>query len=228
MTYAIGDIHGCNRTFAALLETLRLEPADRLILLGDYVDRGPDSKGVIDTIFQLRGRGFEVVCLRGNHEQLLLDALDNRDSLELWLLNGGYATQKSFGIRQLRDMPGHYLDFFTSTLYWYETGNYLCVHGGPDFSQPDPLGQPDRLMWMRRWYAGIDYGWLGKRIILHGHTPVEKTEIESQAGRLGQGQYLNLDNGCVYAGSLLRGTGIGNLAAFCLDDQRLFWQANVE
>ena len=229
MTYAIGDIHGCNRSFCALLDALHPDAADRLILLGDYIDRGPDSKGVIDTIVRLREHGHEVVCLRGNHEQMLLDAVggDAQDR-EYWVLNGGHSTLKSFGVHRPEDIPAHYLDFFTDTRYWYETGDYLCVHGGLDFSHTDPLSRPESLLWMRGWYAGIDYAWLGKRIILHGHTPVDTGTINTQHAALAKQQYLNLDNGCVYAGNKQRGKDLGKLAAFCLETQQLHWQANVE
>ena len=77
--YAIGDIHGCSKTFKELLDKIGLIEGDELYLLGDYIDRGPDSKGVIDTIFELREKGFKVICLRGNHESMLLDALKNRE-----------------------------------------------------------------------------------------------------------------------------------------------------
>lgn len=228
MTYAIGDIHGCNRTFCALLDALHLNATDRLILLGDYIDRGPDSKGVIDTVFRLRDMGHELVCLRGNHEQMLIDAMLDTTDREYWLLNGGSATMSSFGIQRLEDLPAPYLDFFTGTVFWSAVGDYLCVHGGPDFLNPDPLGQPERLLWMRRWYDTIDYAWLGTRVILHGHTPMAKEVISAQHAHLAKQQYLNLDNGCVYAGNTHRGKGLGNLVAFCLETQQLHWQANVE
>lgn len=73
--YAITDIHGCNKTFQALLDKIAFTTADALYLLGDYIDRGPDSKGVFDTIFNLQETGHSVHCLRGNHEAMFLDSL---------------------------------------------------------------------------------------------------------------------------------------------------------
>lgn len=229
MTYTIGDIHGCNRSFQALIQKLELEKGDQLVLLGDYIDRGPDSKGVVDTIFNLREAGQEVVCLRGNHEQLLLDTLTKSRDLELWLMNGGRQTLRSFDVEHPEEIPENYLDFFVQTRLWYETKGFLCVHGGLDFSSPDPLQQPETLMWMRRWYADIDYNWLGKRIVLHGHTPEDMDTIEAQHKHLDEQQYLNLDNGCVYANlSHQRGDALGRLVGFCLENRRLIWQECVD
>lgn len=227
-TYAIGDIHGCLRTLQALLDTVRPAAGDKFVFLGDYIDRGPDSKGVIDRITALRRQGFEVVCLRGNHEQMLIEALANRQALEFWLHNGGEETLASFGAESLDKVPETYLDFFQNTEYWHETNGFLCVHGGIDGAQPDPLSDPKRLMWARQWYGSIDYNWLGGRIILHGHTPMYKSEILEQHADLERQRYLNLDNGCVYA---LRRYGlgeIGRLTAFCLETRELIWQDCVD
>lgn len=229
MTFIIGDIHGCNRTFQALLEQLNLGEADQLILLGDYIDRGPDSKGVIDTIFSLREAGQEVLCLRGNHEQLLLDALEDAGDLEMWLINGGRQTMASFGADRPRDIPQAYIDFFKSTLLFHEAGTCLCVHGGLDFFKPNPLEDARALLWARRWYSDIDYNWLGNRIIVHGHTPTPIESIREQGKNLDQQRYLNLDNGCVYAGKAsARDESLGRLLGFCLESRRLTEQNNVE
>ena len=226
--YAIGDIHGCRSTFQALLEQLPLQPGDTLILLGDLIDRGPDSKGVIDFVFDLREKGHTVVCLRGNHEQLLLDALLDKDDQEIWLFNGGRQTLESFGASSPQDIPKKYLDFFLSMPYWYETGQYLCVHGGLDFSRPDPLKRPDTLLWMRGWHKEIDYEWLGNRIVLHGHTPTELEYIQEQHKLISKQQYLNLDNGCVYAYMKVLLSDMGRLLAFSLDSGKLIAQVCVD
>ena len=220
-TYVIGDIHGCNRTFQALLGRLALRPGDTVVLLGDLIDRGPDSKGVVDTVWRLQDeRGVHVICLRGNHEQLLLDALDDPQHLDAWLFNGGRQTLHSFGLDHPEALPAAYLQFFYKMPHWHEIKGYLCVHGGLDFSAPDPLERTDAMLWIRRWYDQIDYTWLGERIILHGHTPVDMEAIRAQYNKLPAKQYLNLDNGCVYA--LLEGgrAGLGALLAIRLEDPR--------
>lgn len=227
-TYAIGDIHGCDRSFQALLEQIALQPGDALILLGDLIDRGPDSKGVIDRVFQLQEAGHSVTCIRGNHEQLLLNARLDPDKVELWLMNGGRQTLESFGVSQPQDIPKLYLTFFRSMPYFYETGRYLCVHGGLNFSRPHPLERPEALMWARAWYEQIDYDWLGERIVLHGHTPTELKTIEAQQKEILQNKYLNLDNGCVYAYMNVLRSDLGRLLAFSLDDGKLFVQKCVD
>lgn len=227
-TYAIGDIHGCNRSFQALLKQLVLQPGDSLILLGDLIDRGPDSKGVIDTVFRLRQNGHPVTCLRGNHEQLLLNALENPEKLELWIFNGGAQTLESFGTQSLKTIPARYLDFFHNLPYWYETDGYLCVHAGLNFSHPNPLDEHYSLLWIRRWYDDIDYNWLGKHVVLHGHTPLELETIQTQLTNLSANQYLNLDNGCVYALRQHDRPDLGRLLAFCLETRELIWQDCVD
>ncbi len=198
-TYVVGDIHGCCGTLRALLERLSPKPGDRFIFLGDLIDRGPDSKSVVDTIWQLEAQGVSSVCLRGNHEQLLLNAVQDANQMYLWLNNGGDTTLRSFGATSPLEIAPEYLDFFQAMPLWHEEGDFLCVHGGLRFSTPDPLSDAPALLWLRHWYSDIDYNWLGNRIVLHGHTPVPKSVIEEQHRHLEKNRYLNLDNGCVYA-----------------------------
>ena len=91
---AIGDIHGCARTLGALLDRLALTEDDHLVFIGDYIDRGPDSRGVVDRLIELR-RTQPCTFLRGNHEALMLSYLDFGD-YELWGMNGGTATLRSY------------------------------------------------------------------------------------------------------------------------------------
>ncbi|MCS7036293.1 MAG: metallophosphoesterase family protein [Saprospiraceae bacterium] len=226
-TYFIGDVHGCNQTLATLLKRLQPKAGDKVVFLGDLIDRGPDSKGVVDTVWQLQASGIEVVCLRGNHEQMLLDALDDPYSKEHWLnLNGGQKTLESFGVSAPADLPEKYLDFFRAMPLWYETEGYLCVHAGLNFHRSDPLTDEISIVWIRRWYDHINYEWLGNRILLHGHTPMPLQTIEHQLQSLTQQQYLNLDNGCVYAPTH-SAEGYGHLLAFQADTRQLYIQPFV-
>ncbi|HLF63763.1 MAG TPA: metallophosphoesterase, partial [Saprospiraceae bacterium] len=91
--FAVGDIHGCHQTFRKLLlDEIRIKKSDRIYCLGDYVDRGPDSKGVVDFILELRRSGYHIHTLRGNHEQLMMTSIESTENFELWELNGGSAT----------------------------------------------------------------------------------------------------------------------------------------
>ena len=96
-TYAIGDIHGCNQQLIALLSALNIQPDDTLIFLGDVIDRGADSKGVLDTIMQ-----YQMLCrailIKGNHEEMMLGAVYEREYLKDWLKFGGTETLQSFGV----------------------------------------------------------------------------------------------------------------------------------
>src|SRR5258705_3252599 len=105
--FVIGDIHGCCNTFKKLLlEKLSIQKSDIIYCIGDYVDRGNDSKGVIDFIISLRIKGYQIHTLRGNHEQMMLDSTINHSRLNLWLKNGGIETLNSFGISSVTELPG--------------------------------------------------------------------------------------------------------------------------
>src|SRR6478736_5094582 len=110
--FAISDIHGCAKTFVSLVEkVIKLTREDKLFLLGDYIDRGPDSKGVIDYIIQLEQKGFDVTALRGNHEEMLLKGITDSHFLEMFLKNGGDKTLEGFGVKHPKELPIEYLTF---------------------------------------------------------------------------------------------------------------------
>lgn len=226
MKFAISDIHGCRRTFESLLEGIGLTKSDSLYLLGDYVDRGPDSKGVIDAILQLQKDGYSVRCLRGNHEQMMLDARNDRDELRRWLRAGGVETLDSFGVADIDHVPEEYVQFLNNLEYCIEDEGYILVHAGLSFLHPAPLSDTVGVLWKRGWYPDIDYKWLGNRVIVHGHTPQTLSETQAQLAALSDQQYLNIDNGCVYH-DRFSSAEIGNLVAFELTQRRLTWQQYV-
>ncbi|HZV44192.1 MAG TPA: metallophosphoesterase, partial [Saprospiraceae bacterium] len=128
-TFAIGDLHGCSRTFRKLiLENINLQKEDELYCLGDYVDRGPDSKGVIDFILELKEKGYKVHTLRGNHDQMMMDSDKNPEDFRHWVKNGGDKTLESFGIGSYDEMDSKYKTFFYQTQYYFEIGKYILVH----------------------------------------------------------------------------------------------------
>lgn len=228
--FAISDIHGCKKSFVALLEKIAFSKADSLFLLGDYVDRGPDSKGVIDLIWALQNEGYQIICLRGNHEELVLRAASlNFNFLEKWLLTDGKDTMNSFGVEQCADIPQEYLHWMDGLPYFMEVDDYLLVHAGLDFRLTDPLADTSEMCWLRGWHTNIRYDWLGNRTILHGHTPIELDAIKIQLLSLNITQYLDIDAGCVYGDPRhWKREGLGYLCAFDMTNQRLFFQENLD
>jgi serine/threonine protein phosphatase 1 len=222
----ISDIHGCAKTFKALLRKIDLNKADTLYLLGDYIDRGHDSKGVIDTIFNLRANGIKVECLMGNHEIMLLNALKSGDALEKWFRDGGRKTLESFGVYDLRDIPQRYMDFFQSLPSHIEVDNYILVHAGVDFNLDDPLSDKEKLVWIRHWYSDIDYRWLRARTIVHGHTPTSVFEIQMMHQQLAKNRYIDIDAGCVFEQYATE--GYAHLCAFNLTTQEITFHKNID
>jgi serine/threonine protein phosphatase 1 len=224
--FALSDIHGCRRTFAYMVEeVLKLNTTDTLYLLGDYIDRGPDSKGVIDYIWQLQATGHNVVCLAGNHETMLLAARidpyssDNR----LWENNGGRETLLSFGVERADEIDHRYTDFFYQLSLYVELDDYVLVHAGFDLSNPEasPFDNRHAMLWMRpkNWYEYLaQQRPFGDKIVIHGHTPQEHTDIlDSLDCR--RFPAINIDAACAYQ---------GKLCAFDLDRREVRFHDNID
>lgn len=216
--FAIGDIHGCINTFQKLVDEIRLKKADTIYCIGDYIDRGPDSKGVIDLILDLRKKGFRVRTLRGNHEQMMLDAADNRTDFMDWYINGGDTTLESFGVTSFRDFTPEYKDFFKRTRLYFQNGPFIFVHAGLNFGPDDLFEDRDAMLWIRNF--SVDKKKLGDRIIIHGHTPRPLEEIVNPE----RDDVYNLDAGCVYKDR----PGHGYLAALNLTDGEWLAVKNCE
>jgi serine/threonine protein phosphatase 1 len=222
---AISDIHGCACTFEALLDKIALSTADELYLLGDYVDRGPDSKSVLDLILALRDKGYQVCCLRGNHEDGMLAASRGMEEFSSWYHYwGGRQTLESFGVQRVADIPAPYLDFISDLGYFFEMEGYIMVHAGLNFAKPDPLAIDEGMLYIRNWHHLIDYDWLGDRYIIHGHTPCDRQKLESGLLNLQKRRVLDIDAGC-FACHI---PGMGQLCAFDLTNQSLHFQTCLD
>ncbi|MGH7409444.1 MAG: metallophosphoesterase family protein [Candidatus Methylomirabilis sp.] len=186
MICAIGDIHGCLDPLRGLMDQLRLADEDEVVFVGDYVDRGPDSKGVIDYLLTLRGR---YTFLMGNHERMFLDFLQGKDRF-LFLYNGGTATLESYG--GLGRIPAAHLDFLNRLHLYYETDDYLFVHGGIRPGIPIQEQDPKDLLWIREEF----YAYPGRypKTVVFGHTPMR--EVLMAEDRIG------IDTACVYGNKL--------------------------
>jgi serine/threonine protein phosphatase 1 len=168
---AIGDIHGCSRALDYLLAAVGLRSSDLIITLGDYVDRGPNSAAVLDRLIHLREK-HKVVCLRGNHEQLMLQARRGHDRFVEWVHSGARATLASYahqnGKVTLRDIPQTHWHFLEADCVdWHETETHLFVHAGIDPALPMDQ-QPDHILrWQR--FADPQPHHSGK-VMVCGHT----------------------------------------------------------
>ena len=217
--FAIGDIHGCCNTFEKLLsEKLAIQKSDKIYCIGDYIDRGKDSKGVIDLIINLQIKGYQVYTIRGNHEQMMLDSVIDEERLYLWLQNGGIETLKSFGISSVNELPGRYLTFLEQTKFFVETGKYIFVHAGLNFRIENPFTDKEAMLWTRDEY--FDKAKINNRIIIHGHTPVPLTYLFKQLNS----NNINIDGGCVYKDR----SAFGNLIALSLPDMKLIVMKNID
>lgn len=126
--FAIGDIHGCSKALRTLIETIDPQSDDELVFLGDYVDRGPDTRDVVDQVIELQKR-CRVIPLRGNHEIMLVAvALRGMDDT-VWLENGGQATVTSYG-GSLEKIPQEHIEFFKNLVAYHETDDAIFVHAG--------------------------------------------------------------------------------------------------
>lgn len=223
---SISDIHGCLLSFEALLNKVALTTSDELYLLGDYIDRGPDSKKVIDKIFQLTEEGYRVKCLAGNHDFAILDAKTDASFFPQWYNGwGGKQTMEGFGVRNLNAIEGKYWDFFNSLDLFLEVDDYILVHAGLDFhSSNNPLKPDVNMMYIRNWYDQIDYDWLGERVIVHGHTPVSTMQAQNMLNQLDEKKVIDIDTGC-FAKHL---PGKGYLSAFDMTNRELFFQRNLD
>ena len=186
MIYAIGDIHGCLEPLRRLMGELHLSEADEVVFLGDYVDRGPDSKGVIDYLLTLRGR---YIFLMGNHERMFLDFLQGKERF-LFLYNGGTATVESYG--GLSRIPAAHLAFLDRPRLYYETEDYLFVHAGIRPGIPLQEQDPNDLLWIREEF----YAYPGRypKTVVFGHTPMREVLMEDDR--------IGIDTACVYGNKL--------------------------
>ncbi len=187
VTYVIGDIHGCLRPLQRLLEKIAPQPGDEVIFIGDYIDRGPESREVVDVLLALP---YRCVFLMGNHEKMLLDYLAGNDG-GVYLPNGGLATLQSYGGDFANIPPGH-LSFFRALRPMYETPEYLFVHAGIRPLVPLDKQDVEDLVWIRQEF----FQFVGRfpKPVVFGHTPLRQVLLTHDR--------IGIDTGCVYGGKL--------------------------
>ena len=196
--YAIGDIHGCLDHLERLLDTIPFDgEADRLLFVGDYIDRGPESFGTVQRIIEIKRAHPRTICLMGNHERMFLDFLAGKDAYS-FLYNGGKSTLESYHrIDEQRPMrtdllPPEHQMFYDQLLLYYETESHIFVHAGLRPGVPLPEQDPQDLLWIREAFYDSDCDF-GKTVVF-GHTPFQKPLV--QKGCIG------IDTGAVYGNVL--------------------------
>jgi serine/threonine protein phosphatase 1 len=202
--YAIGDIHGRMDLFEKLLAQIEADPVDAgrrryIILLGDYVDRGPASREVLQTVVELKARfGDQVIALKGNHEEAMMDFLADASRGPAWFQHGGRATLASYGVatpngaldedtleavRQdfERNLPPSHRNLLENLPYFATIGDYVFVHAGvrPGVDMSEQV--PEDLLWIREEFLSAERALA--QTVVHGHTPSAEPVLAD--GRIG-------------------------------------------
>jgi serine/threonine protein phosphatase 1 len=200
--FAIGDVHGCVTELARLVEAIPAGAGDTIAFVGDYIDRGPDSRGVIEFLLDWRTRTpARTVFLKGNHEDMALAFLGRPGQWgEAWLRNGGSAALRSYGIDPetpqaeiAARLPGKHLDFLDGLATSFGWGEFLIVHAGIRPGVALPAQQTEDLLWIREEFLDHPHH-LGATVIF-GHTPHRHIVVELP-------YKIGIDTGCVYGGAL--------------------------
>jgi serine/threonine protein phosphatase 1 len=169
---AIGDIHGCISALRSLIDFVELRPDDTIVTLGDYVDRGPDSRAVVEFVIKL-GKTHDLVPLRGNHEIMMLDSREKKSWFHAWMGYGGDATLLSYAPSEdeagsFADIPDSHIDFLEKQLVsYYECESHFFVHANADANVALENQKDPTLFWRK--YINPEPHCSGK-IMVCGHT----------------------------------------------------------
>ena len=216
------DIHGCYYSFKQLLEEkIKLKKDATLYLLGDYINKGPYSKEVLDYLIQLRESGYTLQMLRGNHEQELLNFIDGKTGLDRLMSKGAKTMLKSFSITQPRELPRHYIDFIRRQDYFYKLPDFYLVHAGFNFEKDHPFVESEEVFNIRDYK--VDLQKTGGRRLIHGHTPTNLDKILHSL-KAKDTLHYSLDAGCAYR----HNTEQAHLLGLDLDSWEVFLQPNID
>jgi diadenosine tetraphosphatase ApaH/serine/threonine PP2A family protein phosphatase len=192
-------VHGCLAKLTRLLDRCRAHAdgnAMRFVFLGDYIDRGPDSRGVVTLLMDMqRSSPHEVLCLRGNHDAMVIAAATEGPATEEWWLeNGGNATLASYGVMHPRWLPVEHLQWLANLPFFHDDGRRYFVHAGVRPGMALDLQSDEDRIWIREPFLSCADAF--GRLIVHGHTPLMTARPDVRANR------INIDTGAVYGGPL--------------------------
>ena len=233
--WVIPDIHGCFRTLETLVEThIVPNKNDLMVFLGDYIDRGPDSKKVIDYIMNLQSNEYNIVALKGNHEDYCVKAYNadkNKKSFlglksktkiqKEWEMHGGKQTLVSFNAESPGDIPENYIRWMDELPYYYELDNYIIVHAGLNFKEDDPYSDKHSMLWIRDFQ--VEEHKINNKKIIHGHVPVNLEFIDLAINN-NDYKFIDLDNGVYFDDRV----GYGNLIALELTSMKYSIQSLMD
>ena len=225
--WVIPDIHGCALTLKYLIESqIKPNKNDELYFIGDYIDRGPDSKGVIDYIMAMQENDFNITCLMGNHEDYCIRAWEedkkNKGFLGIrskggvqkeWERFGGIQTMESFDADRPKDIPEKYINWMKDLKYYVELDKFVIVHAGLNFNNEDPFEDKRAMIWARDFKIIPEK--IGNKRVIHGHVPVNHEFIDLAVNSKDY-KFIDIDNG-VY---IQQKPGYGNLVALELTEMK--------
>lgn len=207
--YTISDIHGNLIEFENMLLKINLKKEDKLVLLGDYVDRGTNSIDVILKIIQMKKDGYNIECLKGNHEQIFLDCISKfeekddmeRDSSIAWLLNvGAYGTMVDF-FNRVESERVEIVSFLQSLKLYHKEKNYFFVHAGVNPNVKLSEQKEDDYLWIRNEFIQANTTKLGYTFVF-GHTPTRLLREDKEDLIWFEDNKIGIDCGCVFGGKL--------------------------
>ena len=208
---AIGDIHGCRLALERLLDAIRPTQEDTVVTLGDYIDRGPDSRGVLDVLIEVGGQ-TQLVGILGNHEEMMLEVLNNSGPHHAWLKYGGVETLESYGFDgDLDFLPSSHKEFLGSLGDYYTHGNFFFTHAAYD---PEAAFDEQEIE-MLRWHSltdGIPPQHFSGKTAVVGHTANRDGEV------LDVGHLVCLDTFC-YGGGWLTAMEMNSREVWQADNQ---------
>jgi serine/threonine protein phosphatase 1 len=233
--WVIPDIHGCFKTLEMLIEKqIKPNKNDHLIFLGDYIDRGPDSKAVIDYIMKMQQDEYNITVLMGNHEDYCVRAYDedvrNRGFLGFrrktkiqreWEMYGGQQALESFNVDWPKDIPEKYIDWMRNLEYFTHVDDFVIVHAGLNFKKEDPYSDKRAMIWIRDFR--VDSSKIDNKKVIHGHVPVSLEFIEL-ALKSADYKFMPLDNGVYFNDRV----GYGNLLALELTEMKYMVQSLMD